>query len=258
MLREFLVEHTADGEKYFRWRGGEITRLEGFSDAVFAFAITLLVVSLEVPRTFQQLALTMKGFAVFAICFTLLLMVWYEHFLYFRRYGFQSVYPVFLNAMLLFVVLFYVYPLKFLFTLVIAQFTGGAILESRQALDAMITNDQVRPLFAIYGAGFAGVYALLALLYLHAYGRRRELELNECETLRTRHEMINHIAYVAIGLTSIALAVSLPMKFVGLAGIWYSSIGVYSTFAGAYQGKREQLAWERSEAEAQRGSPTGR
>ena len=37
----------------FRWRGQEITRIEGLSDAVFAFAITLPVVSLEVPKTFK-------------------------------------------------------------------------------------------------------------------------------------------------------------------------------------------------------------
>ena len=40
----------------FRWRGGETTRVEGVSDAVFAFVITLLVVSLEVPRTFHEAA----------------------------------------------------------------------------------------------------------------------------------------------------------------------------------------------------------
>ena len=58
------------GEKYFRWRAGEITRLEAFTDAVFGFAVTLLVVSLEVPRTYSELMEAMKGFAAFAVCFT--------------------------------------------------------------------------------------------------------------------------------------------------------------------------------------------
>ena len=34
-------------------RHHEVTRLEGFSDAVFGFALTLLVVSLEVPNSFE-------------------------------------------------------------------------------------------------------------------------------------------------------------------------------------------------------------
>jgi len=46
--------HWSHPSRNFRWRGGEITRLEGFTDAVFAFAVTLLVVSLEVPHTFEN------------------------------------------------------------------------------------------------------------------------------------------------------------------------------------------------------------
>jgi hypothetical protein len=49
-------------EPHFRWRGGEITRLESFTDAVFAFAVTLPAVSLEVPRTFEELLVAMNGF----------------------------------------------------------------------------------------------------------------------------------------------------------------------------------------------------
>ncbi len=68
-------------------RRREITRLEGFSDAVFGFALTLLVVSLEVPRTYAELMDTMRGFGAFAVCFAVVAWIWYEHNLFFRRYA---------------------------------------------------------------------------------------------------------------------------------------------------------------------------
>ena len=42
----------------------------------------------------------------------------------FRRYGLHDGYTRFMNSLLLFVMLFYVYPLKFLFTLMIGQITN--------------------------------------------------------------------------------------------------------------------------------------
>ena len=114
-MREGLVRRRV-GEEDFRWRGEDVSRIEGFSDAVFAFAVTLLVVSLEVPKTFDELLETMRGFVAFAICFYLLLIVWYEHYKFFRRYGLRDILILVLNAALLFLVLMYVYPLKFLFT----------------------------------------------------------------------------------------------------------------------------------------------
>jgi len=46
------LPHAPRLEPHFRWRGTHVSRIEGFTDAVFAFAVTLLVVALEVPHTF--------------------------------------------------------------------------------------------------------------------------------------------------------------------------------------------------------------
>ena len=74
----------------FRWRGKDISRIEGLSNAVFAFAITLLVVSLEAPKTFPDLIRLMHGFVSFGVCFTLLLMIWHAQYIYFRRYALET------------------------------------------------------------------------------------------------------------------------------------------------------------------------
>jgi hypothetical protein len=51
-----------------------------------------------VPRSFDELADAMRGFAAFAICFALLLYYWYEHAKFFRRYGLQDTLTVVLNG----------------------------------------------------------------------------------------------------------------------------------------------------------------
>src|SRR6185369_3129668 len=112
MIREQLIEKGVGDNKKFRWRSHEPSRIEGLSDAVFGFAVTLLVVSLEVPKTFDDLMGAMRGFGAFAICFTLLMVVWFNQYKFFRRYALQDNRTVVLNVVLLFVILFYVYPLK--------------------------------------------------------------------------------------------------------------------------------------------------
>ena len=64
-----------------------MSRVEGFTDAVFAFAVTLLVVALEVPHSFEGLLNVVRGLPAFIICFALLMQFWNAHYKYHRRYG---------------------------------------------------------------------------------------------------------------------------------------------------------------------------
>ena len=153
-------------------RTHEISRIEAFSDAVFAFALTLLVVSLQVPKSYDELMNLMSGFPAFACCFGVLLWIWYEHNLFFRRYGLQDPYTVLLNGTLLFVVMFYVYPLKFMFDSGFSQFIPKA---SQGAVP--MTLAQLARASAIYGLGFVALFIMFALLYRHAYRKRHELGL---------------------------------------------------------------------------------
>jgi uncharacterized paraquat-inducible protein A len=181
----------------------------------------------------------------FAICFAVLVQVWYYHYIYSRRYGLQTTYTIILNAVLIFVVLFYVYPLKFLFTLVVGEFSGGRTISHSQ-LNNMITADyQPAALMVIYSLGYTAVFALFALLYHYAYSKRTQLELNEYETLRTRHAVIFHISFALVGVLVIAVALLLPSQYAGYAGLLYCLNSVVGFAAGSILGKRERLALER-------------
>src|SRR2546426_2915356 len=208
MLRRELHHRHTGVPSGFRPRGTEVTRIEGFSDAVFAFALTLLVVSLEVPRTFHDLVRTMQGFGAFAVCFALLMQIWIRHYGFFRRYGLQDTPTRLLNAALLFIVLFYVYPLKFLWT----HFGGGG---------TSFTLSEGRILLVIYGLGGAAVFTVFVLLYRHAWGLRDEIDLDALERYDTRAALRENVLMAGVPVVSVLLALGLPANLGGLAGWMY-------------------------------------
>jgi uncharacterized membrane protein len=215
----------------FRLRGREVSRLESFSDAVFGFAVTLLVVSLEVPKSFADLMETMRGFLAFGICFAILAMIWNDHYVFSRRFGLDDGFVRFLTCVMLFIVLLYVYPLKFLFNL----FINGMILGGTKA---QLTHAQGSTLFVIYGMGFVAIYLTFGALYYHAYRRRGELELNEIEQFDTRWEIYGMLCMASVGVASAGVA--LTSRYTDLAGFVYFSLFIIMWIHGSMRGRRRK------------------
>ncbi|MEO8664595.1 MAG: TMEM175 family protein [Ignavibacteria bacterium] len=219
MLRKSLIKNKSNYTEEIKWRSNEVLRIEALSDAVFAFSITLLIVSLEVPESFEEMLDILKGFFAFAISFTLLFQIWYSQFKYFRRYGLQDFYITVVNGALLFVVLFYMYPLKFLFSLLIP---GG---RSAVPDKIIITTDQVPLLMIIYGAGYVAINILFVMLYMHSLRNKSELELTEREVFETRTQVYKFVVLALIGLCSILFSIAVAPQYAGNAGWFYGLIG---------------------------------
>ena len=195
-------------------RSHPVSRLEAFSDAVFAFALTLVVVSLEVPQNIDQLTNLLRGFLPFAVTFAMVCYLWYEHNKFFRRYGLEDAWTVFLNAILLFVVLFYVYPLKYLANSLLGGMVG-VVGAPRMA--------NGRLLMYMYSGGVVLVFSTFIMLYWHAWRRRRELDLDASELLGLRFSRRAHMISVAIGVLSLVLNYTTGLP--GLAGMIYFLMG---------------------------------
>jgi uncharacterized membrane protein len=211
-------------EKYFRWRGKEVSRLENLTDAVFGFALTLLVVSTEVPRTFDSLMRVFRDFPAFAACFAILLLFWNDHYKFFRRYGLEDFFTRTINYVILLLVLFSVYPLKFLFSSWLGSGTGFSSLE------------QLASLFRIYGLGFATIWFLYALLQFHALRQAGALQLTPVEVVMTRLQLNEFRLQIAVCLLSVGLTY-LPVP-PWLPGIAYALIGPLAGLNGWWHGRQ--------------------
>lgn len=242
MIRDKLLKMDAAAQRGFRLRGtGEIARIEAFSDAVMAFAVTLLIVSLEVPKTFNELMEMMRGFIAFAITFLMLFHVWFEQYKFFRRYGLQDNFTVWINGLLLFVVLFYVYPLKFVWSLTLNSFTGHTLVQGRSGeAEPMITTEQVPAVMIIFGIGFTAVFLIFVMMYFHAYRKRDSLELNELEIHDTKTQIQDAALNVSIGILSILIALIGGRRFILWSILVYWLIGPVQTINGMTMGKRRR------------------
>ena len=226
MLRKHLKSKELDDSE-FRFRGLDNTRVEALSDGVFALAIALLLISSEVPNTFSELREFLKNFFPFAATISILTLIWYQHYIFFVRYGLKDSMIVSINTLLLFLVLFFVYPLKFLFQVLFDLFRA-LILQDQEALEILFSEvimaNDAPTLMIIYGTGSALVFLTMAWMYYIALKRKDFLQLTPIEVFDTRSNIYTNLCMASIPFVSALIAY---FKIGGGGSLTFSISGMF-------------------------------
>lgn len=217
----------------FRERGTNVTRLEAFVDASFAFAVTLLIISLDgMPSNTAELVDALKGIPAFAASFALMAFFWFAHHTWSRRYGLDDMGSVILSLALVFLVLVWVYPLRVLFSTAFGWFSHMLLpVDWRIPFAFQLTDgvDDLRFMFLVYALAWSSLGIIVALLYRQAWKQRKVLDLSPGECLATRAEIARWLWVPMTGCISIAIAFLLPENgpnwLAGAPGFAYSLMG---------------------------------
>jgi hypothetical protein len=169
-------------------------RLDNFTDAAFAFALTLLVIGgSAAPTSYAMLAAAVADVPAFAIGFAIIAMFWISHVRWRAFRGDGDWISVLLTILLVFLVLIYVQPLRAM-ARSFSTFLGGS---------GTPFKGSVGDLFLIYGAGFVAMAATTATLFFEA---RRNPALDAGNRGVARGEGCIWLILAGTGLVSIALA----------------------------------------------------
>lgn len=232
-------------KNHVRQRGLEMTRLETFTDAAFAFAVTLLVISGDgIPGSYAELIHALKGTPAFAASFATIAAVWVGHRSWSRRYGLEDAATTLISLALIFVMLIYVYPLKMVFAALFAWLSGGGL----PADFRLASWGELLGIFRIYGAGFVVLNLLMAGLYVRALRASDALRLDAAERRGTRGEIVSYLMLAATGAASVLWATLLPPPVAVYAGFVYATLSVSMPWIAVVQGRAvERLAAAREE-----------
>lgn len=176
----------------------DVSRLKNFSDAVFALSATLLVVTLEVPNSYNALLEAVAGFPAFALGFAAIISLWYNHREFFAHYPLDDNRTIVLNSVLLFIILLYVYPLKLLTQVMAERFLGA-----EPNIIVNMGTAETQWLYLIFGGAAFGVFLIFGLLHVQAWRAREVLNLDDAGRQRLRGEIYSYVLLVIVSLLSL-------------------------------------------------------
>lgn len=225
-----------------RRRGHQVTRLEAFTDAAFAFALTLLVIAVgEAPTTLAALRESLRSVPAFVAASAIIIMFWRGHYEWSRRYGLETAGGVALSMMLVLGVLVFVYPLRMVALGFFGWLSGGWL-----GGDVVLAGPrEVSGLFITYGIGYAYLALVLAALHALALREAGHLGLTPGERLEVKLSVREWLLGAGIALASATLAGftagSQHPAVIAAPGGLYFLVGVFNYWHARDAQRRRQL-----------------
>lgn len=233
----------------FKYRGIHGSRFETLTDIIFGFSITLLVISSEVPKTYVELQASMYSFFGFIFCALLLFSIWNEHKTFFLRYGLEDKKTILLNFLLVFVLLYYIYPMKYLFSYLgtvlvvkikssLGDHSEGLQLALKNLMKADLETEQWSDLMLRFGFGLLAIYFIFMLLYVNAKQKKSQLNLNRIELFKTQTSIQEYLILVSITVLSILFVLMFKRDGFLYSSLIYLLIPIALFFHQRYRTKR--------------------
>ncbi len=172
------------------------SRLDNFTDAAFAFAVSLLVIGgAGAPANFDQLTGALGDIPAFAFGFAVVAMFWAGHVRWRRLRGEGDQLSTLLTLLLIFLALIYIQPLRGMAAAVGLWFTGkgGGF------------GGSISGLFAVYGTGFVAMALTMAALFWDVL---RKPGLTPEERIAARGERIIWLILAITGIASILVSMT--------------------------------------------------
>ncbi len=190
-------------------------RLDSFVDSAFAFAATILVVGNAVSmRSFDDLIAELSRVPAFGISLGIILSFWWAHRSFSLLAPRRDAICDAISIAIMIVILVYVFPLSFMVEAAVHWLSDGRL--PGRGLDAQ----QIRPVYFIFGTGFALLSGLYAGLYSRLRFARSRVVLRRALWPAVERRLANWLVGMAAGLGSVLLA---EVSSIG-AVVWLPSL----------------------------------
>ena len=234
LTQEFI--RSCRREKGFIIRGENMTRIETFVDAAFAFALTMLIISVdEIPDSPKALLIASRDIPAFLASGLQIGLIWFNHSVWSRRFGLQDAPTVMLSLALVMLVLVFIYPLKLVFMGLFAWISGGYLSPSLEGMDLNSLSD----LFVYFATGLVCLAVILYLFYYNTLKNADALRLTAYERYFCHTELKTQIILAVTAVVSGIMAKTLPGLWVTTAGFVYASLFFSNTIWYKYREKRQ-------------------